>query len=321
MRWYRSFKICLGFIVATTIATIIGLDFPISAGIITILNLLQTKKASVNVALRRFVSAGFGMAMMYILFEWLGYHMTSLFIFMIIMTPLSFKFKAREGLIVNIVIASHLLVYHEVTLAHFVNEMMIVSLGVVMGLLLSFHVPQKEGKIRQQMAIIDSMIQLNLKALSMSIRNLCHIDEEEFHLEILLTKIKKARRLSLEQRDNFYMTDYSYYYEYFQLRLNQTHRIRYMKERLNHVMINSDQARILSDFIDQLALVFDPKNDGLALLEALMDLKRDFMNLPLPQTHQAFNEQAALHSLMYDLEEFIMMKIRYFDRNKSQLLG
>lgn len=321
MRWYRSFKIWIGFFLATVIASFLKLDFPISAGIITILNLLDTKKASVNVSIRRLISAFFGLIVMYILFELIGYNLVSLFIFVAIIAPLSFKFKAREGLVVNIVLASHLLIYHEVTVGHFMNEMMIVILGVVTGLVLSFHVPQKEEKIKSEMKAIDKSLRLNLNAISMSIKNLCHLDEDEFHIEGLIKRIKSARKLALEQRDNFYMTDYSYYYEYFQLRLNQAHRIRYMKERLNHVFINQSQATILSDFIDELADVFDPKNDGLKLMEELEVVKDHFSNLPLPDSREAFNEQSALFQLLYDLEEFIKMKIRYVSRNKSQLLS
>lgn len=321
MSWYKSLKIWIGFFVATMIASLLNLDFPISAGIITILNLMDTKKASVNVSIRRLVSAFFGLITMYVLFELIGYELVSLFIFIAIWTPLSFRFKAKEGLVINIVLASHLIVYHEVTLAHFMNEIVLVIIGVIIGLVLSFHVPQKEGRIKSEMKVIDKMIRLNLNAISMSIKNLCHLDEDEFQIESLIGKIKGARTLSLEQRDNFYMTDYSYYYEYFQLRLNQAHRIRYMKERLNHVFINQSQAKILSDFIDELADVFDPKNDGLILLDQLKDLQKHFSDLPLPDSREGFNEQSALFQLLYDLEEFIKMKIRYVMHNKSQLLS
>lgn len=320
MRWYRSIKIILGFGLGTMLAYMLNLDFHISAGIITILNLLDTKKASVNVAIRRFVSAFVGLFVMYTLFETLGYHLYVLLIFVAFITPLAFKFKAREGLIVNIVLASHLMVYSEVTFSHVINEFSLVVIGVIIGLLLSFHVPQKERKIKALMAEIDCMIKENLIAISLSIRNMCYIDEGNYNLEVLISRIKRAKKLAIEQMENYYSKDYSFYYEYFQLRLNQAHRINYMKEHVQQTFFNQGQASLLSDFTSKVVCVFDPLNDGKSLLVELENIKKTFLALPLPETQEAFLERASLYQYLNDLEEFINMKVRYMARNEESLL-
>jgi len=320
MRWYRSIKIMIGFIGGTLIAYVLKLDFPISAGIITILNLMDTKKASVNVSLRRLISAVVGLGLMYLLYETVGYNLLSMFLFVMIFTPLAFRFKAKEGLIVNIVLGSHLLVYHEVSMLHFANELLIVIIGVVIGLILSFHVPQKEKLIQDMIIDIDEDIRKNLYGISLSINNLCLIDEDDFSIDKLIEKIKRAKNLSVEQMSNFYSKDYSYYYEFFQLRLNQIYRIKYMKERLNLVFVNQDQAKLLSRFTSKLSEVFNPDNDGSELMTELITLKDSFNALPLPTSREAFTEQSALLQFIYDLEEFIQMKIRYIERNKTKLL-
>ncbi len=320
MRWYRSSKIIIGFVSATLLAMLVGLDFPVSAGIITILNLQDTKKSSVDVSLRRLVSAFFGLILLYILFELMGYYVYTLFVFIAVFTPLAYKFKAKEGLVVNIVLGSHLLIYSEVTLAHFFNEFGIVIIGVLLGLLMSFHVPEKVKKIKATIVEIDDLMKENIDALGLCIRNLCHIDEDEFHIEMTIQKIKQGRQLANQQIDNYYSKDYSYYYEYFQLRLNQAHRVRYMKERLNQVFINQEQAKLLSDFTEKLATVFNPNNDGQLLMKELEEVRTKFSDLPLPETREAFIEQSALYQYLNDIEELVMMKIRYVERNKSQLL-
>jgi len=320
MRWYRSIKIIVGFVSGTLIASLLHLAFPISAGIITILNLMDTKKASVNVSIRRLISAIFGLGLLYLIFELIGYGLIGMFIFVLIFTPLAFKFKAKEGLIVNIVLGSHLLVYHQVSTEHFLNELFIVLIGVGIGLLLSFHVPQKEQKIKILILEIDEDIRQNLYGISLSINNLCMIDEDDFNIDRLIEKIKYAKSIALEQMGNYYSVDYSYYYEFFQLRLNQIHRIKYMKERLNLVFVNQSQAKLLSDFTSKLSLVFNPDNDGSLLIDELDSLKVTFDNLPLPNTREDFIEQSALMQFIHDLEEFIQMKIRYSNRNKTKLI-
>ncbi|MCH4887296.1 aromatic acid exporter family protein [Acidaminobacter sp. JC074] len=313
MRWYRSIKIIIGFVAAALFAKFIGLDFYISAGIITILNLQDTKKSSVNVSVRRLIAAVIGLSIQYAMFEILGYNIRVLFIFIAVFTPLSYKFKVREGLIVNIVLASHLLVYSEVTMQHFLNEFTLVLIGVVIGLILSFHVPQKEKRILELMGEIDHLIKENLHALSMNINNLCFIDEEELDLDNLVKKIKVAREIAKEQMANYYSKDYSYYLEYFQLRLYQTHRIKIMREHLNQTFINQGQARLLSDYTYKMARAFSPENDAKDLLDELNAIRQVFENLPLPDDREGFIEQAALFSYLNDLEEFIKSKMRFIE--------
>jgi uncharacterized membrane protein YgaE (UPF0421/DUF939 family) len=93
-----------------------------------------------------------------------------------------------------------------------------------------------------------------------------------------------------------------------------------MKERLNLVFVNQDQAIILSDFTSKLSLVFNPENDGTVLMIELDMIKTKFNNLPLPTTRDDFNEQSALLQFIHDLEEFIQMKIRYSKRNNTKIL-
>ncbi len=93
-----------------------------------------------------------------------------------------------------------------------------------------------------------------------------------------------------------------------------------MKERLNQVFINQEQAKLLSDFTEKLATVFNPNNDGQLLMKELEEVRANFSDLPLPETREAFIEQSALYQYLNDIEELVMMKIRYVERNKSQLL-
>lgn len=320
MTWYRSIKIILGFILGTLLASIFNLDFPISAGIITILNLLDTKKASIDVSVRRLLSSVMGLILIYIIFESVAYNISAMFLFVIIFTPLAFKFKVKEGLVVNIVIGSHLLAYHQATLSHFMNELFLVVIGVLLGMIISFYVPKNEKVIQSLIHEIDEQIRQNLYGISLSINNLCFIDEDDFNIDHLIEKIKFAKSMARDQMNNYYSIDYSYYYEFFQLRMNQIHRIKYMKERLDQVFVNQSQAKLLSDFTEKLSVVFNPHNDGSLLLEELKDIKKSFDNLPLPDSRDSFKEQSALLQFIIDLEEFILMKVRYVERNKEKLV-
>lgn len=71
---YRTVKTALGTMIAIAIAQGIGLDYYVSAGILTILCIQQTRKKSFHAVYTRVVASLIGMLYSYIIFENLGYH-------------------------------------------------------------------------------------------------------------------------------------------------------------------------------------------------------------------------------------------------------
>lgn len=312
--FYRTLKLSLGFVIAVLIAEFLHIDFALSAGIITILNLLDTKKDSVKVSWRRLYSSVIGISLAALIFYLLGFHVLNIGIFLILFIPVTTKLKAKEGLIVNIVLASHLIAVESVSISTLLNEFYLVLIAGGVALLLNTHMPSRRKHLLQLQQTVDNQIRGLLLTISYNLRNLCTVHNVEPSLNTLESTIKNGKKLSYEHMNNAFFTEDRYYLEYFQMRLTQFHRLRYMREHLKMVFVIQEEAMQLSAFFEELALHYQESNDGQELLVELSSLRTKFQESPLPQSQLAFENRSALFQTINDLEEFIKVKLRFMEQ-------
>lgn len=308
MRFYRSFKMSVGFSLAVLISLLINLNFPISAGIITVLNMLDTKKETAKVVWKRIYSSLIGLILMSLIFSLFSFDYVSLIIFIAIIIPILFKLNAREGIAINIVIASHILSYESVSHIYLLNEFSLVITGALIALLMNLHMPNKENKLIEFRVQAESKMKAVLINMSCDINKYCTLTDENLSLDELLKYIKDAKKLSYEYMNNYFLRNHKYYHEYFNMRLQQVYQLMYMKQRLSSLTINQNRALMLSEFTDKLAGEFGELNDGISLLEDVKTLKGVFTDLELPKTKEEFIEWSVLLQYLNDLEKFIVIK-------------
>jgi len=311
---YRSLKMSVGFTLAILIAKLMNLDFIVSAGIIAMLNMLDTKKDSARVAWRRFYSSIVGLILAVLVFSVFGYTTLNIGIFLLIFIPIAIHLHAAEGIIVNTVLASHLISYHQITAQVFKNEMSLVVLGALVALLLNLHMPDREKGLKEAQSKVEKQIRALLWTMSLNMRNLCTIHDEEPSILELESIIKDAKKQSYVYMNNHFLQENSYYLEYFQMRQSQLYRLKYMREHLDMVFVNQDEAMTLSRFTGRLAYEYDEGNDGVSLQKRLHEIKLNFQSAELPKSRLDFENRAALFQYLNDLDEFIAIKIRFSDK-------
>lgn len=311
---YRTLKMSVGFAIAVLAAQALHLNFAVSAGIIAMLNMLDSKKESARVAWRRVYSSAAGLLLAVLVFSLLGYKTINLAVFLLIFIPLAIRFKAREGIIVNTVLASHLLTFHTISMQILVNEFTLVILGALTALLVNLHMPNQENELKEMQTEIEQKIRTLLWTMSLNIRNLCNIHDEEPSMIELEALIKEAKQLSYIYMNNHFLNENSYYLEYFQLRLTQLYRLMYMREHLDMVFVNQGEAMVLSTFTGRLAYEYDEGNDGKSLLLRLQEIREEFQSSELPKSRLEFENRAALFQYLNDLEEFVSLKVRFSEK-------
>ena len=114
--------------------------------------------------------------------------------------------------------------------------------------------------------------------------------------------------------NNHFLKENTYYLEYFQMRQVQIYRLMYMREHLDMVFVNQDEAMVLSEFTGRLAYEYDEGNDGVSLRDKLMEIREHFQNSELPQSRIEFENRAALFQYLNDLDEFIALKVRFSEK-------
>lgn len=315
---YRSIKITLGVIVAILIAQFLKLDYALSAGVITLLTMLDIKRQSLLIAFKRIYTALLGLALAAVLFTLFHFSIWSLGLFLIIYIPIVLLLNASVGLVVNTVLITHLFSQNVITVNGLVNEILLMLIGIMIALIINLHMPTRSGEIILLQRKLEEQLKAFLKTMSYNLQNHCEINGYHVTLEELKRSIDEGRDLSIALINSYYLKENPYYLAYFDMRKQQYGRLKYMQEHCNKVFITQKEATILSDFTMDLANVIHEYNTGEILLKDLEALKGYFKESELPKTREEFENRATLYQYLGDLEEFILIKIRFVESLKSQ---
>ncbi len=126
---YRTLKTAIGATISMSIASALGLKYSVSAGIITVLSIQNTKRKSLDVAIQRMLACLLALAISSILFTILGHNAIVFGLFLLVFIPLAVKFNLQEGIVVNSVLVTHILLENSVSMNLFLNEISLMLIG------------------------------------------------------------------------------------------------------------------------------------------------------------------------------------------------
>lgn len=316
---YRTIKITLGVVLAILVAQGLKLDFALSAGIIALLSMLDVKRQSILIAFKRIYTALLGLALAALLFTLFHFSIWSFGLFLLIYIPLLLKLNASVGLVVNTVLITHLFGLERITAHGLLNEVFLMLIGITIALIFNLHMPNSEGDIIKLQRKMEDQLRSFIRSMSFNLKNHCEINGHQVTLQDLKQTIDEGRDQAIVLINSFYLKDHNYYLSYFDMRKQQYGRLRYMQEHCNTVFITQNEATILSDFTRNLAEVIHEYNTGEVLMKDLEALKTYFKDSELPKTREEFENRALLYQYLNDLEEFILIKIRFIEGIKGKV--
>ena len=126
----RAIKIAFATTIAILIAQAFQLEYSISAGVVAILSVLDTKKSSVTIAIQRVESTILALGIATILFQLLGFNTIVFGLYLLIYIPLAYKFNVEVGIAPCSVLVSHLLLEQSTSIAWLTNELSLMVIGV-----------------------------------------------------------------------------------------------------------------------------------------------------------------------------------------------
>lgn len=307
---YRTLKTAVGVVVGIYLAMLLNLDHAVSAGIIVMLSIQNTKRKSLKLASQRLLTFFIAMAISSVMFTVIGHNVAIFGLFIVFFTPILVKMEMTMSLIINTVLVSHLFTSEQVTLAVLINELLLMLIGLCVGVAANLYMPNMEHKVIRLQKDIEAELKGMLISLSLALKNQCDIDEcQEYDMS------KKAAELIDEGMykadvflNNYVSVDNTYYVSYMDMCENMFHIIRHMERYFKTFVLSQNEAKILSDFTVKIAdSLFDFRTAGKDIYE-LEKIKEIFKSKPLPKTREEFEDRSRLIQYMYDLEEIIDIK-------------
>lgn len=305
---YRTLKTAIGATIAIIIAASIGLKYGTAAGVIVILSVQSTKKESMKIAIKRMEACILALFLSVILFNLLGYSALVFGLFLLIFIPAAAKFKLQDGIVVNSVLVTHLLVEKSASISLIINELLLMFIGVGVALLLNLYMPSIEVKIREDMNSIEDLIRDLLKHMSDALRECAISIREEEIFNQLEGRLNVGRKRAYRILNNSLFADNSYFAKYMDMRVQQLNALKNMRRHFERFSITYKQTEMIADFTLRLSNSIHEYNSADGLLKNLQELRESFTAMELPKTREEFENRAMLYQFLNDLEQFLFIK-------------
>lgn len=310
----RTLKTAVGATIAIVISEVLGLRYAVAAGVITILSVQNTKKHSITLAFQRLGSTLLALLISAILFSVVGYNPVAFGLYLLIFIPVAVRFKMQDGIVVSSVLVTHLLVENSISFFWIKNELLLMTIGAGIAILLNTYMPKVENRIKSDQEEIEGFMKKILLSMAESLRNQSVSISEEELFSKLEDKLKEATERAYINLNNNILYEAKYYVKYMQMRTVQLQVLKYMRGHFTKFYIAYDQTELVASFTERVALALHEYNTAEELLLDLKEVFKICSKQELPKSREEFENRAMLFQYLNDFEYMLEIK-RDFKRD------
>lgn len=302
----KVFKISAACCVAILLADLLGLTSSTSAGIITLLSIQDTKKATFQIAGKRLLAFVPAVLFSLLIFWTVGFHVFSFGIFLFVFILFCYFTKLHQGITTNTVLISHVFTAGSLHYNLLLNEFTLLCIGVAIGVLVNLYMPQMTKQIRQDQEEIDGCMKCIIGQLAEKLLG----KEADLtpNFQALQNRMDTALARSYDNADNYLRIDMRYYVRYFKLRMGQLSLLKRMDESIEKLRCVPQQAQPLANFLGEVSTSFHEYNNAVSLLDTFQKMRAGFKKSPLPKDRSEFEARAVLVQIAHDIENLLMQK-------------
>lgn len=314
---FRVIKTATATLAAIYTAYLIGVDNPLSAGLLAILGVETTRWRGIRTVLTRFIASVLGLLLASILFQTIGFHIWVLAVYILVAYPIQGRTGLKDGIVTGSVIVFHLFARGEVTMDVVLTELQLLGIGLGWATVLNLIYMPKESKT------LTSLRSITEQGFSDIFRHLAqHLrypDSLWDGQEVLQTEaaIEEGIAVAKRARENRLILQDEPWQLYYQMRRQQLESIQLMMESVAFVSRHVSQAELIAVVFDR--LIEDVKSDyyeGEAE-RMLIELERSMKGMPLPITRDEFEIRSALFHLLRELRRYLAIASREKKRKST----
>lgn len=304
----KTVKVALSATIAIFISNYIGLEFSVTAGIIAILSIQDTKKEALLVSGRRIIAATIAVILSFVLYILLGNNPIIFGVFLLIFIPITMFFKIEEGLVVGSVLSTHLLTSTNINIYWIMNELALIAIGIGVAMIFNLYTISLDEEFEKNKEKIEEIYRLILSDMSVSLVTQA---VPIYDRQVLLNAeelIKSSRIIAQKISNNYIFKNNNYYISYIDMRMVQLDTIKRMKKHFSRFYMKYEQTILLSEFTNNVAINIHEDNDCVELINKLVLLRKEYEMMELPKNRDEFENRALLFQFLNDLEDFLIIK-------------
>lgn len=286
------------------VAQALGLKFSSSAGIITILDIFETRKATLKGGLKRTLSATIALVLGILVFEIFDYKTWAFGLYLLLFVPLSFLLKIELGLGPSSVVVTHLLSYGEINSSIIFNELGLILIGTGFAMLTNLYAPESQDELKKWIEDIDGDIKDILIFFGDTLVNNLDVKIYDGKIKKLEDDINKALNLAIIENDNRIENSKN-------LLIGLSHREREkdllmeMYDDLKSIPKEYADGKLISDLMIDTANNLSDNGDMVKVKKRIEFLQEHFHMMELPETHEDFIIRSSIFQVFRSLNQFI----------------
>lgn len=308
---YRTIKTAIATPIAISIAQLLGITNIVSAGILTILCIQPSRKKSVESALHRFFACILAIIFSVVLFEIFGYHPVVLGLLLMIFIPTTVLLKIEKGILTSTVITLNLYGFGTIKLDFLYEQFSLIIIGIGTGLIVNLYMPSLDKQLKAKQKQLEKNFQIILREIALYIREE-NMDWDGKEITIVEEILDDVEDLVERDRENHLFRDDRAFERYFRMREKQFLLLQQMLPLVTRLHETDDaMSERIADFFEKLSESVHPGNTAILFLDELKEIRERFDKEKLPKTQEEFETKASLLQLLYDIEEYLIVKSKF----------
>lgn len=310
----KAIKITAACTASVFTAYLAGLDYYITAGIITVLSIQNTKRETLKTALNRGLAFVCAIVIAAVCFNLIGYNITAFCVYMFVFVSVCLLFGWPEAMAMDSVLISHFIGSTMVT-GTIINEALLFVIGTGYGIVINLSLRSSSDRFNVLSDEVDKEIKGILERMS---EKLVSGDTDGYDgrcFDILSEKLEAARNCALKNWNNSLIGSSTYEMDYIEMRQKQGMVL--MEIYKSIIMIESlpGQRIMVADFMKKIVMEYHRDNAASRLLEELSEVFLEMKSGSMPQSREEFEARAVLFYILKQLEEFLLLKNRFASNN------
>lgn len=309
----RTIKIVLAALASILLAQVLNLQNPLAAGIVAILSVLDTRKASFNTAIARFLSTLLAFAIASAIFYFVGFNLLAFGIYLALYVPFAYHLRLQDGIAPCSVLVTHFMLAESIAWQWQLNGLLLMSIGAMMALVFHLWMPSYEKQLEQLKEEIESQMRDILKMMGGALTEKPdHFNEIYQGCRWLNHLLTQMNEIALTEYDNQLFRNSDYFLNYITMRREQIRIMQHMMEILPDIHLATESNAMMAQLFYLTADEFHELNTGTELLDNISQLYRIFRDSDLPKSRDEFESRALLFQMLTDFERFLEVKRNFF---------
>lgn len=313
----KAFKIALAAVLSILTANLLGLRYAVTAGIITVLSIQNTKRETLKTARNRGLAFLCALLLAWLCYSLLGFRVGAFIIYLFFFALLCLSAGWGEAIAMDSVLISHFLTEQNFGREMLVNEVLLFLIGTFFGIVINLYLRKKEGEFDALSRQVDEEIKGIIHRMA---ENLRREDKTGYNSDCfarLEDKLRLAKECALRNWNNTLWSQSSYELDYIRMRENQSRVLKNIYDSIVRINMLPVQTEQVAGFFEEIEAQYHRDNDVADLLDILAKMLADMKLETLPVSREEFEARALLFYTLMQLDEFLTLKNRFVVLHKK----